>query len=81
MPQSGPPDNLVFWDKATMDDIHGDEDGDEEDAHIQERKIVEIFITPGLFKSGNSDGELFDVEMCVERSEVRCRAVQETAAR
>lgn len=72
-PQSGLPDDLVFFDEATMDDKHGDEDSDEEGAHAQYRKTVEIFITPGLFKSGNSDGEQFDIETCVERSEVRCR--------
>lgn len=72
-PQSGLPDGLVFLDKATMDDKHGDEDSDEEAAHAQYSKTVEIFITPGLFKSGNSDGEQFDIETCIERSEVKCR--------
>lgn len=72
-PQSELPDGLVFLDKATMDDKHGDEDSDEEAAHAQYSKTVEIFITPGLFKSGNSDGEQFDIETCIERSEVKCR--------
>ena len=77
MPQSGLPDNLVFFDKATMDDTHGDEDYDEEGgAYTQARKVVEIFITPGLFKSGDPDGELFEIETCIERSEVKCRALQ-----
>lgn len=70
--QSGRPDEFILFDEATMDDKHGDEDSDEEDG--QSEKIVEIFITPCLFKSGNSDGERFDVETCFERSEVKCRA-------
>ena len=69
--QSRRPHELVLFDEATMDDKHGDEDSDEEDG--QSEKIVEIFITPCLFKSDNTDGERFDVETCIERSEVKCR--------
>lgn len=74
-PQSGPPNGLVFFNEASMDDKYGEEDSDEEGANAPYRKIVEIFVTPGLFKSGNSDGERFDIETCIERSEVKCRAL------
>ena len=80
-PQSGPPEELVFFDETTMDDTHGDDDSDGGGAQPQYSKIVEIFITPGLFKSGNSDGEQFDIETCVERSEVKCRKLSIAAAR
>lgn len=65
------PHELVVLDEATMDDKHGDEDSDEDDG--QSEKIVEIFITPCLFKSGNTDSERFDVETCIEHSEIKCR--------
>ena len=74
-PQSGPPNGLVFFNEASMDDKYGEGDSDEEGANEPFSKIVEVFVTPGLFKSGNSDGERFDIETCVERSEVKCRAL------
>ena len=74
-PQSGPPNGLVFFNEALMDDKYGEGDSDEEGANAPFSKIVEVFVTPGLFKSGNSDGERFDIETCVERSEVKCRAL------
>ena len=70
--QSGLPSDLTFFDEATMDDSDGNEDGDAEGAQIQYGKIVKIFVTPSLFKSGNSDGERYDVETCFERSDVKC---------
>ena len=74
-PQSGPWEEKVDFDEGTMDDKHGDDDSDEEGVHIQHGKVVEVFITPALFKSGNTDGERFDVETCVERSEVKCHTL------
>ena len=74
-PQSGPPNGLVFFNEASMDDKYGEEDSDEEGANAPYSKIVEIFVTPGLYKSGNSDGERFDIETCIGRSEVKCRAL------
>ena len=74
-PQSGPPNGLIFFNEASMDDKYGEGDSDEEGANAPFSKIVEVFVTPGLFKSGNSDGERFDIETCVERSEVKCRAL------
>ena len=73
--QSGPWDGKVEFDEGTMDDKHGDDDSDGEGAHIQHGKVVEVLITPALFKSGNTDGERFDVETCVERSEVKCHTL------
>ena len=73
--QSGLPSDLVLFDEATMDDVDGNEDSDAEGTRIQYGKIIEIFVTPSLFKSGNSDGERFDVEACIERSEVKCRTL------
>lgn len=55
--------------------LYGDEDSDEEDSRIRNGKTVEVFVTPSLFKSGRSDGERFDVESCVQRSEVKCRVL------
>ena len=77
----GSRDTLIFFDVATMNDKHGDDNSDEEGAPAQYRKVVDIFITPGLFKSGNSDGEQFDIETCVERSEVKCRTPSVGAGR
>lgn len=74
-PQPGWPDDFVLFDEATMEDNDGDEGSDEEGARVQDGKTVEVFVTPGLFKSGNSDGERFDIETCVERSEVKCRTL------
>lgn len=73
--QSELPDDWVFFDQATMDDGHDDEDTDAEGTQIQYEKVVEIFVTPSLFKRGNSDGERFDVETCIERSEVICHSL------
>ena len=58
-----------------MEDRYGEEDSDKEDSQVRNGKLVEIFVTPSLFKSGNSDGEQFDVESCVQRSEVKCRTL------
>lgn len=63
----------VFFDGDSMHDIHGDEDSDGEDVRTHYRKIVEIVVSPGLFKRGNTDGERFDVESCIEPSEVKCK--------
>ena len=73
--QSELSDGLVFFDQATMEDRYGDEDSDKEDSQVRNGKLVEIFVTPSLFKSGNSDGEQYDVESCVQRSEVKCRTL------
>ena len=66
-------DCLVFFDDGTMNDKHGDEDSDGENIQTSYKKIVEIVVSPALFKRGNTDGERFDVESCVEPSEVKCK--------
>ncbi|KAL8639629.1 MAG: hypothetical protein Q9228_003353 [Teloschistes exilis] len=56
-----------FFDECTMQ-------GDDDEAENQQfRKIVEVLVTPALFKRGNTDGERFDTETCLERAEVKCR--------
>lgn len=65
------PDAPVFYDAVVMDDLHGDEDSDAECGSRQYKKIVEIVVTPALFKRGNADGERFDIETCICRGEVR----------
>lgn len=50
-------------------------ENEESTASLNEKrpaKTVEIIISPGLFKRGNSNGDLFDVESCVKRVEVAC---------
>ena len=64
---------LVF-DEATMTDKQGEEEEDENsNARTPYRKTVEIVVTPALFKRGNSDGERYEFETCIERAEVKCR--------
>ncbi|MCJ1428893.1 hypothetical protein MMC29_006804 [Sticta canariensis] len=68
----------VFFDEAVMDDKHGDDDSDTDtDAPMARyRKIVEIVVSPALFKRGNSDGERFEDESCAEPAEVKCYIVE-----
>ena len=78
--QTASSDRVVFFDESTMVDNIGNDSSDEEGSQRQYRKIVEVVVTPGLFKRGNTDGELFDVETCIQRSEVKCRELH-TGAR
>lgn len=64
-------DAAMFFNKTTMDDKHGD-DSDDDDSMSRYQKLVEIVVSPGLFKRGNTDGERFEFESCVEPAEVRC---------
>ena len=63
----------MFFDNATMKDRDGDENSDEEEDQRSFKKIVEIVISPGLFKRGDTDGERFEIESCIEKSEVQCK--------
>ena len=72
---AGRADSLFYFDEVAMDDKHGDEDSDGRSIPTSSRKIVEIIISPSLWKRGNTDGERYDVEFCVERSEVKCREI------
>ena len=66
-------DSLLYFDEGTMDDKYAGEDSDGSSIPTPSRKIVEIVISPSLWKRGNTDGERFDAEFCVERSEVKCK--------
>ncbi len=65
-------ESVIFFDEAIMDDKHGDEDSDGEQMPTANGKFVEIIVSPGLYKSGNTDGERFEFESCMARSEVKC---------
>ncbi|KAL8838119.1 MAG: hypothetical protein Q9170_002260 [Blastenia crenularia] len=62
----------VLFDREIMEDKHGEEDSDGEDVPTADGKRVEILISPALFKRGNTDGERFEFESCIERAEVKC---------
>lgn len=62
----------VFLNPSVMEDKNKDDDSDNDEAPRQYRKIVKIVMSPALFKRGNTDGEQFDVEACVQRAEVVC---------
>lgn len=66
------PDMPTFFDEVVMNDKHGDDDSEDDSCTPRGRKIVEIVVSPGLFKRGNTDGERFEFESCVEPAEVRC---------
>ena len=53
-----------------MDDEGGDGD-DRDDDGRSPRSVVEIVVSPALFKRGNTDGEQYDIETCIERAKVR----------
>lgn len=69
----------VVFDPITMkddgDDDDGDEDdGDKDDGSQQPRvKFVELFVSPGLFKRGDADGENFETQTCIVSRLVLCR--------
>lgn len=69
-PQAASHGSPVLLDPSVMEDKHGDDDSDGDEARPQYRRIVEIIMTPALFKRGNTDGEQFDVEACVQRAQV-----------
>ena len=46
-----------------------DDAGD--DGHQSYRRLVEVVVSPALFKRGNTDGEQYDVETCIVRAKVR----------
>ena len=53
-----------------MEDDGGE--GDDRDDHGRPpMKVVEIVVSPALFKRGNTDGEQYDVETCIDRAKVR----------
>lgn len=70
-PKTQDPGSISF-DETFMDDKHGDDDSDTDARMHWYRKMVEIVVSPGLFKRGNTDGEGFEEESCVEPAEVKC---------
>ncbi|KAL2060459.1 hypothetical protein VTL71DRAFT_9490 [Oculimacula yallundae] len=57
------PQSRVMFDHSTMKSIAPHDDDERTD-----NKFVQIFITPALFKRGDSDGEKFDVFSCIDTS-------------
>ena len=72
-PEAGRADSLLYFDQGTMDDKYGEEDSDGRSISTSSRKMVKIIISPSLWKRGNTDGERYGSEFCVERSEVMCK--------
>ena len=64
--------NPMFFDEATMYDKDEDEDSDGKKVQLPFKRIVEIVVSLGLFKRGNTDGERFEYDSCMEKSEVKC---------
>lgn len=69
----------VTLDPSHMKDLYGpDDEYDEEEgiADVQCHKQVDIFVTPGLYKQGNMDGEKYDgAPYVVLKAEVICAEV------
>ena len=63
----------MVLDARAMKDINGDEYDDVPGRRVAHERIVDIIIGPGLYKRGNTNGQGFDTETCMERSEVKCR--------
>ena len=66
-------DSPLYFDEGSIEDKYGDEDSDRRSIPISSPKIVGLVIPLSLWKCGNTDGERYDVEFCVERSWVKCR--------
>lgn len=63
----------MVLDARAMRDINGDEYDDVPGRRDTLGRIVDLVIGPGLYKRGNTNGQGFDTETCMERSEVKCR--------
>ncbi|KAH7357224.1 hypothetical protein BKA65DRAFT_475009 [Rhexocercosporidium sp. MPI-PUGE-AT-0058] len=57
------PQSRIMFDPYTMRSIAPHDDDERTD-----NKFVQIFITPALFKRGDTDGEKFDVFSCIDAS-------------
>ena len=60
-------DENIMVEKFTQDD---NDDGVSSTEY--EEKNIEVIVTPGLFKRGNTDGEQFEVEYCRQKAIVKC---------
>lgn len=68
----------VTLDPRQMKDLNGPDDEDEDEdekSDVQCHNLVEIFVTPGLYKQGNMDGEKYETDYVVLRAEVICAEV------
>jgi hypothetical protein len=61
----------TVFNRSTMKDIDEFEE-DYGDDHGVPPKDVELFITPGLFKRGDADGEHFETDSCIAPIQVLC---------
>jgi len=50
-----------------------DSDSKCETAHGQESQALELFVTPALFKRGNTEGELYADNSCMVKATVTCK--------
>ena len=64
------------FDGQTMKDKNNDEESDDEDTkrngYNTRQRLVEIVVTPALFKRGTSEGERYESETCIVRADVTC---------
>lgn len=65
-------ESVILFDEAIMDDKHGDEDSDGQQMPKANGRVVEIIVCPGFYKCDNTDGEQFEFESYMARSEVKC---------
>ena len=68
IPRASSNDLPVYFERPFMVNERGDA-GDEGDR--SRRRVVEVVVSPALFKCGNPDGEQYDVETCIEPAKVR----------
>ena len=53
-----------------MEDIDGYKEGDEEEAMVIDRPVA-LFISPGLYRRGDADGEHYGIESCLVKTQVQ----------
>ena len=61
-------DQPVYFDKSIMVNERGDASDDGDGPY---RRLVEFVVSPALFKRGDTDGEQYDIETCLELAKVR----------
>lgn len=64
---------MMEFDKSVMNDKEGNDRDESQTIDDRVKKMVEIVVTPALFKCGDSNGERFEFESCVEPHEVKCK--------
>ena len=69
-PSRGP--DFVLFDESTMEDMDAGETHGKLHGQELHQRQVQIVVCPALYKRGNHNGERYDVEACMERSQVRC---------